>query len=219
MSSTEQEKQLQYEGPPRPKPSVVEDLQRSGTGSEQHQEHTDFFFFTQYSCFKELVSFVRCPNAQCLGDIEVAIDIKKKKGLSQFVSLNCKLCHFTSSSFASKRSTKESAGCPKFLEVNIRAGVAFKEMGKGYEALSSFCTLMNMPSPMSRASFDNCTDEIHNAFSEEVKSSLVNASKETASKCQLNQDGNCSQCTVTVDGTWQTRGYSSLNGLATCIAQ
>ena len=36
-----------------------------------------------------------------------------------------------------------------------------REIGKGYEGLSKFRTAMNMPPPMSKASYDNCVDEIH----------------------------------------------------------
>ena len=78
---------------------------------------------------------------------------------------------------------------------------------------------MNMPAPMSKASYANCTDELHKVFTEEANNCLSEAATETASKCPLSEDGQFSQCTVTVDGTWQTRGYSSLNGIVVCLAQ
>ena len=121
--------------------------------------------------------------------------------------------------FTSRKTAETHVAGPKHFEVNLCAALAFKEVGKGYEAMSTFCAIMNMASPMSSASSDNCIDKIHDACSAEVKKSLENASKETVLKCLPNKDGRFSQCTVSVDGTWQNRGFSSLNGIVTCIAQ
>ena len=73
--------------------------------------------------------------------------------------------------------------------------------------------------PVSSASLDNCIDKIHDAFSDEVKKSLEKESKETALKCLPNKEGKFLQCTVSVDGTWQTRGFSSFIAIVTCVAQ
>ena len=187
-------------------------------GSDPIEE--DFFFFMQFSCLKELFSsFIACPNAQCSGDIDIMADMKKRRGLSLLLMVKCKLCGFACDTFTSRKAAEKHVAGPKPFEVNLRAVLAIKEIGKGYEALSTFCTIMNMVSPMSSTSFDACIDKIHGAFSDEVKSSLENASKETTLKCPPNKDGEFPQCTVSVDGTWQTRGFSSLNGIVTCTAQ
>ena len=184
--------------------------QQAGDKGSDPLEH-DFFFFMQFSCLKELFSsFMSCPNAHCRGDIDILIDMEKKRGLSLFLIVKCKHCGFSCESFTSRKTAEKHVAGRKHFEVNLRAALAFKEVGKGYEAMSTFCAIMNMASPMSSASFDNCIDKIHDAFSAEVKKSLENASKETALKCLPNKDGRFSQCTVSVDGTWETRGFSSL---------
>ena len=190
------------------RPSPMQNLDDEGPAETRVEQAADFFFFMQYSCLKAIfLSMVTCPNTQCPGDIDIGIDIEKKQGLWNFIIVNCELCGFTSSDFTSKKTLKKCEIGPKFFEVNLRATLAFKELGKGHEAMTTFCTVMNMPSLLSKTSFDNCTDEVHRAFNEEAKCSLMRASKDTASKCQLSGDGKFSKCTVTIDGTWQTRGY------------
>ena len=39
----------------------------------------DFFFLMQYSSLKDIFSCIACPNSDCLGNINISIDIKEKK--------------------------------------------------------------------------------------------------------------------------------------------
>ena len=98
--------------------------------------------------------------------------------------------------------------------------MAFREIGKGYEAMTNFCTVMNMPKPMTRCTYDNCIDEIHWAYIQEKEISLqkVAASVNSTNMLQNNTTKlDPLDCTVSMDGSWQTRGYSSINGVVTCM--
>ena len=99
----------------------------------------DFFFFLQFSCLRELLSsFIACPNVQFSGDIDVMADMKKRRGLSLFLILKCKHCGFTCETFTSRKTVEKHVAGLKLFEVNLHAALAFKEVEKGYEAMSTF---------------------------------------------------------------------------------
>ena len=90
----------------------------------------------------------------------------------------------------------------KFFEVNLRAVIALREMGKVHEALNTFARLMNMKG-ITGASYNN----INNAVFDVYKSAKKHHDNPTVTLCD-----------VSVDGTWQRRGYSSLNGVVTAVS-
>ena len=91
-----------------------------------------------------------------------------------------------------------------------------REIGKGYEGKSRSCTVMNMPAPMSKTSFDNCVDEIHWAFELEKEVLLQKVALSVHDDTKI-PSTDISRCTVSLDGSWQTRGYNSINGIVTCM--
>ena len=62
------------------------------------------------------------------------------------------------------------------------------------------CGLMNLPKPVARKNYDNISNQIGDAATEEEKT--------------LEGSSNIS---VSVDGTWQKRGFASLNGVVIAI--
>ena len=111
----------------------------------------------------------------------------------------------------------------KAFDVNIRAAVAFREIGKGHAGIETFCCAMNMPPPMSQDSYDNIVAKMHIAYVTAARDSMKLAS--TLACIDDGSDSNdntlvdeIKNVTVSVDGTWQKRGYSSLNGVVTVIS-
>ncbi|XP_054717343.1 uncharacterized protein LOC129226739 [Uloborus diversus] len=69
---------------------------------------------------------------------------------------------------------------------------------------------------LSKATFRKHELKIHQAASEAAEESMISAAKEIK-----NMKGSKKarvDCGVSIDGTWQKRGYSSLNGCVTCIS-
>ncbi|GFW75151.1 uncharacterized protein TNCV_448561 [Trichonephila clavipes] len=83
-----------------------------------------------------------------------------------------------------------------------------RSIGKGAEAGRMFCGVMNLPQPPIR--FSPYGKRILNAAKLVYEDSIQNAAKEAICENEGNKN-----IAVAVDGTWQKRGYTSLNGVVT----
>ncbi|GFY26982.1 uncharacterized protein TNCV_931231 [Trichonephila clavipes] len=92
--------------------------------------------------------------------------------------------------------------------INTRFVYAMLSIGKGAEAGRMFCGVMNPPQPPTR--FSPYGKRILNAAKLVYEDSIQNAAKEAI--CENEGKKNIA---VAVDGTWQKRGYTSLNGVVT----
>ena len=77
---------------------------------------------------------------------------------------------------------------------------------------------MNMISAMARKSYASINEKLHDAYETVAEQSTTNAAKETAIALGCDPN-NTADCQVSVDGTWQRHGYSSLNGVVTLISR
>ena len=73
---------------------------------------------------------------------------------------------------------------------------------------------MTMPSPMQSNAFRKINDILHNAYTNVAMESTQNATEEIA--VTPDQVG-VKNVMASFDGTWQRRGYSSLNCVVSCI--
>ena len=64
---------------------------------------------------------------------------------------------------------------------------------------------------------NNIGNKMHHAYVEASSKSMLLAAKETHSNAVKETDDGTNDETIRVDGTWQRRGYSSLNGVVTGI--
>ena len=51
-------------------------------------------------------------------------------------------------------------GRPNY-EINTRVIIAFREIGRGFSAMETFCGFMNIPSPMSKSTFADKFSLLH----------------------------------------------------------
>lgn len=101
------------------------------------------------------------------------------------------------------------------FDINFRSIIAFREIGKGHEAMVRFSAVMNMPPPMSKSTFQSNLGVIYNSYLKVANGSMHKA----AEKVNDNPDNAIKDVTVSVDGTWQRRRYASLNGVVTAICE
>ena len=90
--------------------------------------------------------------------------------------------------------------------------MAFREIGRGREAMETFTSVMNMPPPIQNTSFNIIVDSLHQSYETISNQSKYNVAKEVR-KC-IKEDvlkDDIIDCSFSIDGTWQKRGYSSLN--------
>ena len=111
------------------------------------------------------------------------------------------------------------------FDVNRRVVYHSLETGGGYEALSSFCSVMNMPC-MSKQAYYKQVDIILGAQESEALAELLKAGErlrnlfnvendtDSTLGADTNEDSNDPlDVTVSFDGTWAKRGFTSLFGV------
>ena len=89
---------------------------------------------------------LKCPDCGC--DIDSHVDMKKKCGYSNYIVLQCK--NMESGWKYSFNSSKKQG---RSYEMNVRAVLAFREIGKGHNAMTTFNKVMIMPAPLTRRNF------------------------------------------------------------------
>ncbi|GFV82097.1 uncharacterized protein TNCV_2789951 [Trichonephila clavipes] len=129
--------------------------------------------------------------------------LKGKSGLAITFVLKCFTCpyrvEFSSSNFHEGT---------QIATINTRFVYAMRSIGKGAEAGRMFCGVMNLPQPPTR--FSPYGKRILNAAKLVYEDLIQNAAKEAICENEGNKN-----IAVAVDGTWQKRGYTSLNGVVT----
>ncbi|GFV78770.1 uncharacterized protein TNCV_2920301 [Trichonephila clavipes] len=84
-------------------------------------------------------------------------------------------------------------------------------IGQGLESLKTFCAVMSLPNPVEQKSHDVINNKLSRVMKEVAEESMKMAAVEEYS---LSPDN---LLTVSGDGTWKTRGHSSLIGVCTVI--
>ena len=161
--------------------------------------------FVDMDIFSNIINCLACPK--CFdSNMVVEENYEKKKGLASFIHISCNNCEFSKESYTSKTLKKEEVrkGMNPH-DINYRAVNAARTVGQGYAGLEKFCGMLNLPEPMTNNNFDL----ISNIFSV--------AAKEVAEKRMLDA-ANELRHGVSVDGTWQRRGFVSLNGTVAAIS-
>ena len=153
---------------------------------------------------------LKCP--ECADSVHLKLDMKNKRGLSVPLNFSCDTCDWSETFHSSKQIiTVRKRGAIEY-GINKRETVAFREIGKGLCAIEDFCGLMNMLPPMAKSTYQDHLPELHRAYTEVAADSMSNAANE------LKLSDNVHDVDVSIDGTWQRRGHSSLNGVTTVIS-
>ncbi|GFU34822.1 uncharacterized protein TNCV_3184911 [Trichonephila clavipes] len=84
-------------------------------------------------------------------------------------------------------------------------------IGQGLESLKTFCAVMSLPNPVEQKSYDVTNNKLSRVMKEVAEESMKRAAVEENSSSPDNL------LTVSGDGTWKTRGHSSLIGVCTVI--
>ena len=101
------------------------------------------------------------------------------------------------------------------VTIPLTSSIAFREIGRGFEAIKNFSRCMNIES------YNNITYNIHkllfDAYNDVAKESMQKAASDVNQLCsqKVNIYG---LCQVSADGTWQKCGHASLNGIVTIIS-
>ncbi|GFT22076.1 uncharacterized protein TNCV_3271371 [Trichonephila clavipes] len=103
--------------------------------------------------------------------------------------------------FSSCENTGNKNNAP---EINRRSILAMRCIGQGLESLKTFCAVMSFPNPVEHKSHDVINNKLSRVMKEVAEESMKMAAVKEYSSSPDNL------LTVSGDGTWKTRGHSSL---------
>ncbi|GFW84806.1 uncharacterized protein TNCV_680941 [Trichonephila clavipes] len=103
---------------------------------------------------------------------------------------------------------------PTSHDVNFRITHAFSHIGKGYSAIEKFCMVMNID-PFSSTTYGKCARRLDNAYT--LASENIFAEIHREIKNVYENGAEIADLSVSFDGTWLTRGHTSLIGVGCVI--
>lgn len=157
---------------------------------------------------------ILCPV--CSNIMKCGYNSKQSKGFAHTFLGYCETCDDDFPLFCSSEVAENN---PEMYEhgekgtphsVNIRMVSFVRSIGKGHQALVNFSRHLNSPPPMTKNNYEKLMKHQHSAAKKVALSSM-----ETAAKELLDESDGEKNVSVSVDGSWQRRGYSSHNGLTT----
>ena len=175
----------------------------------------NYFVFINFSILKELIAKTACNN--CFQPLLLTDVDPSRKGFAHLFQLKCEHCDYVKRFNSSNKSINAkfdavTANSP--YDVNIRAIIAFREVGCGYGAIKTFSSCMNLKC-ISENGFQKLNKTIMVAYKSASEKSMLLATKDSK-KVDIAQDIPCVR--VSIDGTWQKRGHNSLHGVVTAIS-
>lgn len=189
-------------------------------------DDTSFNIFLDFSILKKMFTdFGQCP--ECLRSrLKLENNERNRSGfclelILKCTDTSCKWEHAVRTSKEIDYHKNQSVGKKKSgrntYAINTQAVLAFREIGKGFRSIKSFASLMNMPKPISLPTYNRINDMLHGAYEKVCKQSMEKAASDTAkSRGQIANE--TIKCPVSVDGSWQKRGYASMNGIVSVIS-
>ncbi|GFT62223.1 uncharacterized protein TNCV_1701171 [Trichonephila clavipes] len=99
-------------------------------------------------------------------------------------------------------------------DINLQFVWGMRIIGKGHSSSNKLCASLNIHS-LSKAAYRSCEKKLLNVASVASKNAMTEAAAEVR---KLKNTSDVAECGVSVDGTWQRRGHSSLNGCVTVLS-
>lgn len=101
------------------------------------------------------------------------------------------------------------------FEINRQIILAMRILRVGLGEIEKFCAFMNMPRPTFHSFYDKIVDMISIATATVRDLSMKNAMQKEQKRCQEN--GQLEGITVSADGSWRKRGFTSLFEITSLI--
>ena len=198
--------------PPYKKQKLVAHDARNDLNNEGSN---NYFVFINMSILMNLISSLgKCP--ECCSAIGMIDLLKLRMGFAHKIIISCASCSWEQSIFLSEQCSPATGRGRNFFEINVRSLIAFREIGKGHQAIRCFSRCMNMKS-ISKNGYSNLIKELYDAYQNAADASKSKAALEIKQSGVKEVDGK-HLCQCSLDGSWQKRGHASLNGVVTAIA-
>ena len=175
----------------------------SESSSEVHDAPECTLFMNSDVLLSMFYYIGRCPD--CVAAVSIEHVLSQKKGLAHLFLIKCSECDWSTKFCTSKEILSTGRGT-KGYEINTAAVVTFREIGHGYQALETFCGMMNMPPPMNKNSFYRTSSNVHTVYLHTSRQSM----KKAADEIRGSKENVIVDTRVSIDGSWQKRGYNSI---------
>jgi len=185
-----------------------------------NNEQGNYYFFAQKSSITSLIKGLLCPECKMPG-LSFEVLLKNRNGFVAQGSIECKNCSgFSKESYLCERVGESKLPNVPF-DINIRAVLAFRGIGCGYSAMKDWGGIMDMPFIPSQDTYAKAQNKIEEAsiktfksISRSTREIICNAYAEVG-VCE--DIGGVLDIAVSYDGSWQKRGYTSHNCVASVI--
>ena len=187
------------------------------TSSEDVVDSNNYNVIINFGLLKKFISkFSSCPECHS-SDIKFFDDSAFRMGYSHKLKFSCHNWPYNIETFTSEQCEKQLnvRGRKKF-EINVRAVAAFREIGKGHEGMVNVSSCMNM-FHLGEPAYHAVNDALQDAYEFTANVSMKQAATE-ANTTSNDMLADIPTCRVSLDGTWQKRGFSSLNGIVTAMS-
>ena len=154
-----------------------------------------------------LISGLICPKCY-QNNVTLSENLVKRMGSATLLDISCP-CGYKHKFYSSKKVLNGGA-----FDVNRCIVYASRSCGMGQRDISLFSTLMNMPPSLSSVGYNRVSTKVALACREVARESMQTAAKEL----KMKNDDDITNASISFDGSWQKRGYSSLNGFVAAIS-
>lgn len=158
-----------------------------------------------FTVFSTIAQYVKCKNC----DGEINFKCESVRGLGFKIMIVCKTCK-----------PVLVPSCPNIgpaYEINRRFIFAMRLLGIGLNGIQKFCGIMDLPPPIAQTTYDIIVQNIHQASSAVCELLFRSAVKKEQELTAQNNGDDGNQLTVSGDGSWKKRGFTSLYGVSTII--
>ncbi|RUS91509.1 hypothetical protein EGW08_000730 [Elysia chlorotica] len=159
------------------------------------------YLLVHFSLLDNLVAAMSCPLCSQDG---LTTERDYKGGLSHKVKVWRPTCgEYIFSDFSSPAGKRKN--------ITKRVVLAAKESGRRYEGLCNFFSILNVPKPLHRQTFQQISTSVHRSAVAEAERCMKRAAEHvTATSTQENPGQLQVPATaISYDGTWHKRGHSS----------
>lgn len=156
--------------------------------------------------FPFLSTILKCKF--CDGDIKFTRSSESGLGFNLVVSCKCSSSHRVSS----------CQMVHKAYEINKRIKFAMRLLGLGFRAVNIFCSVMELSKGFGRKSYYSFVTNMNTASKSVFESVQQKAFEEEKAK-NVENGNREDHLSVSGDGTWKKRGFSSLFGVTTLIGK
>ena len=161
------------------------------------------------SILSEVIGELLCPECKQSG---MKIYDEMRYGLAT----KCKLCCPYSFERVFWTSPKVEDG--RAFDINQRMVYALRSIGVGLSGAQTFFSQMNLPPPISCSAYNKIQKKIHNTVENVAIGVMKDAIEEVREAAGVTCEDEIVDSSISCDGTWQRRGFSSLNGAVAILS-